>query len=256
MDQTALNAILASTLSSLLGLTGGFLLLWQYQAVKRLASLFVSFAAGALLGAVFFDLLAEGVTEFPSEVNGLFTWVAGGFLLFFIIEKVLLWHHHEHSDAAGDDHRHVLGPMIIFGDAVHNFIDGTIIAAAFLVDPGLGVATAIAVFFHELPQEIGDFSVMISAGMARSRVVLWNVLGALVSPIATVLTLLTAERISGLELPLLGIAAGSFLYIASADLIPSINQQRGSRSTVLQLLLLIIGMLVMIGVGAAFPHQG
>ncbi|MBI5467185.1 MAG: ZIP family metal transporter [Candidatus Kerfeldbacteria bacterium] len=256
MDQTALNALLASTLSSLLGLSGGFLLLWQYLAVKRFASLFVSFAAGALLGAVFFDLLAEGVTEFPGESNALFTWVAGGFLLFFIIEKVLRWHHHEHSDAAGDDHRHVLGPMIIFGDAVHNFIDGTIIAAAFLVDAGLGVATAVAVFFHELPQEIGDFSVMISAGMARGRVVLWNVLGALVSPLATVLTLLAAERINGLELPLLGIAAGSFLYIASADLIPAINQQRGSRTTVLQLLLLVIGMLVMLGVGVVFPHQG
>lgn len=252
----ALQAILASSISSLLGLSGGFLLLWKYKAVKKFSSLFVSFAAGALLGAVFFDLLTEGVTEFPDQISTLFTWVAGGFLLFFIIEKVLLWHHHEHSDEAGDDHKHVLGPMIIFGDVVHNFIDGTIIAAAFLVDPSLGVTTAIAVFFHELPQEIGDFSVMISTGMARGRVILWNVLGALVSPIGTLLTLFAADRIEGLELPLLGIAAGSFLYIAAADLIPAINRQKGSRTTVIQLLLLIIGMLAIVGVGLVFPHQG
>lgn len=255
MDSTSLQAILASTFSSLLGLSGGFLLLWKYGAVKKFSSLFVSFAAGALLGAVFFDLLTDGVAEFPDQVSTLFTWVAGGFLLFFIIEKVLLWHHHSHSDEQGDDHRHVLGPMIIFGDAVHNFIDGMIIAAAFLVDPALGMTTAIAVFFHELPQEIGDFAVMISAGMACGRVVLWNVLGALVSPIATILTLFAAQRISGLEMPLLGIAAGSFLYIAAADLIPAINRQKDSRTTLTQLLLLIVGMLVIVGAGAIFPHQ-
>lgn len=250
-----LQAILASALSSLLGLTGGFLLLWKYGSVKRFSTLFVSFAAGALLGAVFFDLLTEGATEFSDQINALFMWVAGGFLLFFIIEKVLLWHHHEHSDEEGVDHKHVLGPMIIFGDAVHNFIDGTIVAAAFLVDPGLGMATAIAVFFHEIPQEIGDFSVMISAGMSRGRVALWNVLGALVSPIATVLTLFAAKRMSGLEMPLLGIAAGSFLYIAAADLIPEIHRQKGSRATLTQLFLLVVGMLVILGAGIIFPHQ-
>lgn len=248
------QAVLASTLSSLLGLSGGFFLLWKYNAVKKFSSLFVSFAAGALLGAVFFDLLIEGVSEFPDQVPTLFTWAAGGFLLFFIIEKVLLWHHHGHSDDKGDDHQHVLGPMIIFGDVVHNFIDGTIIAAAFLVDPALGLTTALAVFFHELPQEIGDFSVMISTGMARKKVIFWNFIGALVSPLATILTLFTANRVAGLELPLLGVAAGSFLYIASADLIPSINRHKDSRTTLTQLLLLVIGMLAIVGVGLIFPH--
>ena len=233
-------------------------LLWNYNAVKKFSHIFVSFAVGALLGAVFFDLLTEGVQEFPEQVSTLFTWVAGGFLLFFVIEKVLLWHHHhEHEDEeslAAD--KTIIVPLIIFGDAVHNFIDGTIIAATFLVDPGLGIATAVAVFFHELPQEIGDFSIMIHSGMARKKVVLWNLLGALVSPIATVLTLLLANRIGGLELPLLGIAAGSFLYIAAADLVPEIHRHKGLASTVTQTALLILGMLVIVGVGALFPHQG
>ena len=117
------------------------------------------------------------------------------------------------------------------------------------------MATSIAVLFHEIPQEIGDFSVMISAGMARSKVVLWNLVGALVSPIATVLTLIAAERIENLEMPLLGIAAGSFLYIAAADLIPEIHRQKGSRATLTQLFLLVVGMLVILGAGIIFPQQ-
>lgn len=251
------QAILASALSSLLGLTGGLLLLWNYNAVKKFSHVFVSFAAGALLGAAFFDLLTEGVQEFPNDVTSLFAWVVGGFLLFFVIEKALLWHHREHDEEDGvNADRKVLGPLVIFGDAVHNFIDGTIIAASFLVDPSLGIATAVAVFFHELPQEIGDFSIMIHSGLARKKVILWNLLGALVSPIATVLTLLLANRIGGIELPLLGIAAGSFIYIAAADLVPEIHRHKGLRSTVIQTTLLILGMLAIVWVGALFPHQG
>lgn len=250
------QAILASALSSLLGLTGGLLLLWKYNAVKKFSHIFVSFAAGALLGAVFFDLLTEGVQEFPEQVTTLFSWVAGGFLLFFVIEKILIWHHHEHEeDAHFTSDQPVLAPLIIFGDAVHNFIDGMIIAATFLVDPGLGIATAVAVFFHELPQEIGDFSIMIHAGLARKKVILWNLLGALVSPVATVLTITLAGRTENLEMPLLGIAAGSFLYIAAADLVPEIHRHKGLKSTFTQTALLVLGMLAIVGVGILFPHE-
>lgn len=249
------QAILVSALTSLLGLTGGMLLLWKYNAVKKFSHVFVSFAAGALLGAVFFDLLTEGVHEFPEQVTTLFTWVAGGFMLFFLIEKVLIWHHNEHDEGRHDNDRPVVAPLIIFGDALHNFIDGTIIAAAFLVDPGLGIATAVAIFFHELPQEIGDFSIMIHSGMARKKVIFWNLLGALVSPVATILTLSLAGVIEGIELPLLGIAAGSFLYIAAADLVPEIHRHKSLRSTITQTVLLVLGMLTILGVGILFPHE-
>lgn len=250
------QAILVSALTSLLGLSGGLLLLWKYDAVKKFSHIFVSFAAGALLGAVFFDLLTEGVGEFPDQVTTLFTWVAGGFLVFFLIEKILIWHHHEHDEDRHDDDRPVIAPLIIFGDALHNFIDGIIIAATFLVDPGLGIATAVAIFFHELPQEIGDFSIMIHSGMARKKVILWNVVGALVSPVATILTLSLAGVIDGIELPLLGLAAGSFLYIAAADLVPEIHRHKGLKSAAVQTSLLILGMLAIVGVGILFPHGG
>lgn len=247
------QAIFASTLSSFLGLAGGFLLLANYHGVKKVAHYLVSFAAGALLGAAFFDLLHEGIHEYPDQVTFLFSWVLGGFLLFFLIEKLLLWHHHSHSQDDHADHA-VLNPLILIGDAVHNFIDGTIIAAAFLVNPALGVTTAVAVLFHELPQEIGDFSILIFGGMARKRVAVWNLLGALVSPLGTVATLVAAQSIKGLELPLLGLAAGNFIYIAAADLVPQIHRHKSSAKTFIELGLLIVGILVIVGVGRIFPH--
>ena len=178
-----------------------------------------------------------------------------GFLFFFVIEKVVLQHHHGDEEEEKHNHAHLI-PLNIIGDAVHNFVDGTIIATTFLVNPALGITTAVAVFFHEIPREIGDFSIMIHSGMARKKVILWNVLGALVSPIATVLTITLAGQIDGIEMPLLGIAAGSFIYIAAADLVPEIHRHKGLRSTVTQTTLLILGMLAIVGVGALFPHQG
>lgn len=247
----ALQAILASTLSSLLGLTGGFLLLWQHHGVKRFSHYFVSFAAGALLGAAFFDLLVEAIEGHPDNVPGVFAWVMAGFLLFFLIEKLLLWHHHSHREEDEDTHPG-LAPLIIAGDVIHNLIDGSIIAGAFLVNPGLGIATAIAVFFHELPQEIGDFSIMIHGGMSRRSVALWNILGALVSPLATAVTLLVATRIDNITLPLIGLAAGNFIYIAAADLVPEIHREKKALKMVWQFLLLVAGLLTIVWLSQHF----
>ncbi|MBI2984908.1 MAG: ZIP family metal transporter [Candidatus Kerfeldbacteria bacterium] len=251
----AIQALIASTLSSLLGLAGGFLLLAQYRGVQRLSSYLVSFAAGAMLGAAFFDLLAEAVSESAGRLGAVFTWLLVGFLLFFLIEKFLLWHHHGHGHERHDDvHEHqALGPLIIVGDAVHNFLDGTIIAAAFLVSPALGVSTATAVLAHELPQEIGDFGILIHGGMRRRAVAGWNLFGALVSPVGTMVTLLAAGLIDGLVLPLVALAAGAFIYIAAADLVPEIHREKSLAKTVVQLGLLVLGILTIIGVGQVFP---
>lgn len=244
----ATQAITASALSSILGLIGGFLILAQYDGVKRVSHYLVSFAAGALLGAAFFDVLTEGIAAHPQEVTKLFGWVMGGFLFFFLIEKALLWHHHAHNE---EDHRDasVLIPLNIIGDAIHNFVDGTIIAATFLLNPTVGLTTALAVFFHEIPREIGDFSIMIYGGMRKSRVAWWNIIGALVSPLGALLTIWLSGRVHGLEIPLLGIAAGNFIYIAAADLIPEIHRERGTKKMVLQVILLLLGLAAIIGAG-------
>lgn len=247
----ATQAILASTLSSLLGLAGGFVLLWRHEGVKKFSHYFVSFAAGAMIGAAFFDLLTEAIHEYPNDLTTIFAWVMVGFFLFFLIERVLFWHHHSHSEEVHVDQKPIV-PLIIIGDAIHNFIDGTVIAGTFLVSPMLGVATAIAVFFHEIPQEIGDFSIMIHQGMRRAQVAWWNILGALISPLGTIITLLVAERIHGLELPLVAIAAGNFIYIAAADLIPEIHREHKFSLSLLQLCLMLIGLAAIVWVSQRF----
>ena len=245
-------AIIASGLSSVVGLAGGFILLAKYQGVKRWSHYFVSFAAGALLGAAFFDVLGEAIDRAP-HLPTLFGWVMVGFFFLFIVERILLEHHH--GDEEEEQHHHPpahLIPLNIIGDAVHNFVDGTIIAATFLANTGLGVATALAVFFHEIPREIGDFSIMIYAGMSRRGVVWWNVVGALVSPLAAIATVLVAERVQSLQLPLLGIAAGNFIYIAATDLVPAIHQEKGTRAFVGQFILMLTGMLAMVYISQHF----
>jgi len=244
----ALAAILASSLSSLLGLFGGFGILAGRGAIMRWSKYLVSFAAGALLAAALFDLLPEAIHEFPDKLTPIFMWVFGGFLLFFLIEKFLLWHHHTHPHGLHEE-TPALARLMIVGDALHNAIDGLVIGASFLISPALGVTTAVAVFFHELPQELGDFSIMLHSGMKPSRVAFWNVMGALVSPIATGIALLVGGQTDALELPLLGIAAGSFLYIASADLVPQIHQERRFVPTLIQVAMLILGAAAIVAIG-------
>lgn len=241
----SLSAILASLLSSVLGLIGGFLILSKYNGVKKISRYLISFAAGALLGAAFFDVLTEAINEHPEKLTTIFAWTMGGFLFFFLIEKSLLWHHHGHSEEFHQK-KDVLVPLNIIGDAIHNFVDGTIIAATFLANPTVGIATALAVFFHEIPREIGDFSIMIFAGVRRSRVALWNFYGALISPVGALLTVWLSSHIHGIQLPLLGVAAGNFIYIAAADLVPEIHRERGTRNIIGQFFLLLAGLAIIL----------
>lgn len=245
MDSASTNAILAAGLSSLLGLIGGFVMLMKFEGVKKLSRYFVSFAAGALMGAAFFDLLTEAIADHPDNITDIFGWLMFGFILFFVIEKFVLQHHHGDEDESHHNHSHLI-PLNIIGDAVHNFVDGTIIATTFLVNPAVGITTAVAVFFHEIPREIGDFSIMIYAGMTRKGVVIWNILGALVSPVAAVLTVIVAQHVTSIQLPLLGIAAGNFIYIAAADLIPEIHGDKSKKSLVTQVMLLLAGLLIIV----------
>ena len=248
------QAVIASALSSVLGLIGGFSLLAGRGIVERWAKFLVSFAAGTLLGAAFFDLLPEAIAEFPASVTFMFSWLIGGFLLFFIIERFLLWHHHGHSEEHHSD-KPTLAPLIVVGDAMHNLIDGLVIGAAFLVDPAVGMTTSIAVLAHELPQEIGDFSILIHSGMARKKIIALNLLGALVSPIGTLMVFAAAGFVDGLELPLLGLSAGMFIYIAAADLVPEIHREKKLGVMAGQLALLVLGILTIVGVGIVFPHS-
>ncbi|MBI3115322.1 MAG: ZIP family metal transporter [Candidatus Kerfeldbacteria bacterium] len=261
-----LTPLLLTLGSSLLGLMGGFLLLWRANAVRRAAAWILAFAAGSILGASLLGLLPEAFehgAETGLKLTTLLAWALTGVLVFFAVEKLLVWHHHAHVHDVETDPTHpshlptspTVRPLIIIGDALHNFLDGAVIAIAYVVDPPLAIVAALAVLAHELPQEIGDFGILIASGMTRGRVILWNVLGALVSPLGAVVGLLAADRFEAIEPPLLAFAAGNFIYIALADLFPSIQHERRLGRSVGQLLLLIVGILVIWQVGVLLPHE-
>lgn len=222
---TYADVLIFSLLGGVISLVGGILLLSKQQLADTLARYATPFAAGALLAAVFLDLLPEGAEE--DDTNAVFVWALVGIVAFFLLERFLTWFHHHHEHQI-DEHQ-ASKQLIIIGDTLHNALDGVAIAAAFLVSTPVGIVTTIAVAAHEIPQEIGDFGLLLAKGMRRRNVLLVNVASAL----ATVLfALLTFALGSEEKLPiaaLLGMSAGFLLYIAMSDAIPSIHEQSSKK---------------------------
>ncbi len=260
MTTPSLATILFATLLiSVLGLAGGIILLWREHAVKRLAPSLISFAAGSILGAALLELLPEALAAENLSVETTALLILLGIVVFFFLEKLLLIHHHSHeNDADGETpegrHLRTARPLVIFGDAVHNFLDGAIIAVAFLTDWKLGIVTGIAVVAHELPQEIGDFSILIHSGMDRGRVLFWNVLGALVGPLGALVGYGAFEEFERAEPIVIAFVVGNFIYLALADLVPTIKHESRRLQSVAQLVLLIIGIALVWWVGIVLPE--
>lgn len=195
--------------------------------LTRWADRLVSFAVGVLLAAALLKLLPEASNALGPELAG--AWLLGGVMLFFLLEKLALWRHEHHSHTTPPHVRRAtspVGPMILLGDGLHNFIDGVLIAAAFLQDPSLGVATAVAVVLHEIPQEIGDFMVLVNAGYSRRRALLFNALSGTAAVVGGVLGYMMLRAAEAVVPYLLALAAASFLYIAVADLVPELHKAR------------------------------
>jgi zinc and cadmium transporter len=242
----ALSAIIA----------GGFMLL---PAARRSALLphLVSFATGALLGAALLALLPHAI-ESGAGTHGIGIALAGGIIAFFVLEKMVLWRHC-HADACEahgpqDHHRdRASATLILWGDAFHNILDGVLIAAAFMTDPHLGIVTTVAVFAHEIPQEVGDLAILLNGGMSRSRALVLNVAVSLASVAGAIVAwYLMAEALYVLPYAL-AIAAASFLYVAVADLIPGLHRRVDARTSVQQVALIALGILV-IGLTHEFAH--
>lgn len=234
------DVILWALIGGVVSLGGGMLLLSHKKTVAILTKLAIPFAAGALLGAAFFDLIPESF-ELTTE-GAASRWILAGLLIFFFLELLLHWFHHHQSD----DHKHVksAAPLIIVGDTAHNFIDGLAIGTAFLINIPLGIVTAIAVAAHEIPQEIGDFGLLLKAGFSKRKVLIINGLSSLATLAGALLTFWLGSRI---DLPLgeiLAITAGMFIYIAASDLIPAIHQESKGKSSTLAAGLLLLGILV------------
>ena len=249
-----LQLILLSLAGGVFSLIGGVILLSKHTFADKLAMYATPFAAGALLAAVFLDLLKDGLEEASADTVLLATLI--GMLLFFFAERFLHWFHHHHQH----EHEHVddgsaTTPLIIFGDIIHNALDGVAIAAAFLISPATGVITTIAVAAHEIPQEIGDFGLLLAKGMRRRNVFFVNIASALATTLFSVITYALG---SSDVLPigfLLGLSAGFLLYIAASDIIPDIHENAPKHKLFdVRALLLLAGVLV-VGVSVELAHR-
>jgi zinc and cadmium transporter len=226
-------------LVSLISLVGVVTLSLKISRLRKILSFLVSFAAGALLGGVFIHILPE-VSEKEGLALGQSLLILWGILAFFTLEKIVHWRHCHQPTCS--QHPHSLGVMNLVGDGLHNFTDGILIAASFMVDDSLGLATTLAVVFHEIPQEIGDFSVLIYAGFTKAKALFFNFLSALLAVLGAVLTLILGSQIKGLTSVLLPLTAGGFLYIATADLIPELKKEESLVKTTIQLVSLLLGI--------------
>lgn len=244
--------LVAATAGSIISLIGGVYLLYGKWAVGKLQQIAVPFAAGALLAAAFLDVLPEALEA--GEIKDVLTTVLVGFLFFFVLERSLSWfhHHHEESESHGHSDRNVW--LIVIGDTLHNFLDGLAIGAAFLISPATGIVTTIAIAAHEIPQEIGDFGLMLAKGMRKSRVLLVNLISALATVIGAVLVFGAGDSLSIPEWALLSITAGFFIYIAASDIIPTLHAEPRRKKANIQAAVLVLGV-IFVGTTAQIAHS-
>ncbi len=248
---TVTYIFLSILLISLVSIVGVSLLSLRERFVKSIMLYLVSFSTGVLLGNVFIHLLPE-VIEHGPITKGM-SLVLAGMILSFIVEKIIHWHHCHDLDCA--EHVHPVGPLVLVGDAVHNILDGVLIATSFLISPELGIASTVAVFLHEIPQEFGDFAILVHSGMKAQRALLWNFISALTAFVGAGGVLLATRYVEGIEGVLLPLAAGNLLYIAGVDLIPELHKEVNVRKSFSQLILLV-GGIVLIGSVAGLEPGG
>jgi len=231
---------------SLLGGLGGLavasgVLLVNDSARARLIPWLVSYAVGALLGVSMLAILPEALDRLPAQQ--VFATVLFGIMLFFVLEKLVLWRHCHTHDC--EVHEGAVFPVLI-GDAFHNFVDGAVIATAVMTSVPLGVSTAVAVAAHEIPQEVGDFAILLHAGYSRGKALMLNVLSSLSSALGAVAAFLAFDFVPLWRPYFLALAAASFLYVAMADLIPGLHRGRTDASSMRQILLIAAGVATMV----------
>lgn len=241
---TYLYAIIAVLIISLISFIGVVTLGIKKQKLEDLLLVLVAFSTGSLIGDSFLHLIPESIRQNGGELT-LKTSVSifGGILIFFILEKFLRWRHCH--DIECEEHPHHLGTLNLVSDALHNLIDGALIGASFLVSIPLGITTFIAIAFHEIPHELGNYGVLVHSGYSRTRALIVNFFSGSVAVVGTIIVLLLGAKFASLTEVLVPIAAGGFIYIAMSDLIPELHRENRLANSLLQLIFLICGILVM-----------
>lgn len=242
MTEVWIYTIISVFFVSLVSLIGILTLSIRMEKLKKILLFLISFAAGSLLGDAFIHLLPEAFEESDNATMIPF-YILLGIVLFFILEKILHWRHCHIPTS--DEHPHPLGINNIVGDGFHNFIDGMIIAASYMVSIPLGIATTIAVLLHEIPQEIGDFGILIYAGYTKKKALFFNYLSAFIAVIGAILTIIIGSSITGIKDFLIPFTIGGFIYIATADLIPELKKETALGKSAFQLVAFIFGIGIM-----------
>ncbi len=234
-------SLFAVMIVSSISLIGAIVMVIKQQIIKKILIIMVSFAAGAMLGDVFIHMIPELAEEGALNLKSSF-FILLGIIIFFVLEKIIHWRHCHLT--ACKNHIHPLAFMNLVGDAIHNFIDGVLIAGSFMLSIPVGIATTIAVILHEIPQEMGDFGVLLHSGMKASKALLFNFLSALTAVAGALVVLIIGANIdvTGVIIP---ITIGGFLYIANTDLIPELHKETKISISIFQLISIFIGAGIM-----------
>jgi len=227
--------------------------IFSFALLAKVVERMVSLSVGIMLATSFLHALPEAF-ESKADIHGLFALLLGSLLGFFLLEKFSILRHSHHHEADGHHHAHghdareagKSGWMILVGDGLHNFTDGILIAAAFLANPELGIVTGLAIIAHEIPQEIGDFIVLLNAGFTRRRAYLYNLISSVMAVIGGVLGYYTLASASNLIPYVLVIASSGFIYIAVSDLMPQMQRRATMKETIPQIILIALGVLIVL----------
>lgn len=233
-----LFALISVIIVSLLSLLGAVFLIMKRNTFEALILYTLALSSGILLGAVFFDLIPE---SYAAIGEGSYVFVIVGIISFFALEKFIHWHHEIKEDRVEKP----VAYLSLIGDSVHNFLDGAIIAVAFLTSVPLGITTTLAVIAHEIPHELGDFSILIYGGFSNAKALWYNFLSALTAIAGTIVVFIFSASLLQFAPYLVGFAAGNFLYIAASDLIPELHKKHAPMTSVAETVCIIAGVIVM-----------
>ena len=230
----------SSIAMSAIALVGSITLLLKKSTLQKIILPLVSFAAGSLIGGAFFHMIPAGLNKMGNSTV-FFSWILAGFTVFFALEQLLHWHHCHRATA---DCKQPLTYMILIGDGLHNFLGGLAIAGTFLIDIQLGIMAWLAAAAHEIPQELGDFGVLIHGGWSKRKALIFNVLSALTFLLGGLVAYFAAFAIDVSFL--IAFAAGNFIYIGASDLVPEVSKHGDLKTNAINLLMFILGLMAML----------
>ena len=258
MASVQITILLATMIVSLFSLVGILALSLREETLHKILFFLLAFSAGTILGAALFDLLPEAVEHI--EGSAVYVYVAVGFVAFYFLERFIYWyhghgHHSDFSEQEAEQYTKGFAYLNVLGDGIHNFLDGMIIAVSFNAGFSVGLTTTIAVIFHELPQEIGDYGILIYAGFNKIRALLLNFTAALSVVVGGVFAIFFLEMVESLSGTLIAFSAGAFLYLSASELIPELKEEKDFWKSLAQFLIFLLGLAVIWYLGVIFHHE-